>query len=181
MSYWWGRSQWVVNQWEEIIFSCHSVLKSPIIGKTKIAHQWFYCFCGLPQMVIAWNVSCFYWRFDNCFKVASYYDWAIGNAWDGHVINLSEKKRPIMLIGYSNYGCLGHQRNGQRRRGTVEIDVLGLAWEPLFLPNPHWDHSGKCLVNAQSWHVMIDKRCTPEPQQPPKDAQGYIIKPGSAV
>lgn len=47
-------------------------------------------------------------------------------------------------------------------------NVLGFAWEPLFLPNPHWDHSGKCLVNAQSWHVVIDKRCTPEPQQTQK-------------
>lgn len=60
-------------------------------------------------------------------------------------------------------------------------NALGLNWEPLFLPNPHWDRSGKCLVNAQSWHVMIDKTWTPEPRQTPKVAQGYIIKPGSAV
>lgn len=51
---------------------------------------------------------------------------------------------------------------------TVCWNLHDLALEPFFLRNPHGHHSGKCLVSTECWHVMIDKSCTPEPQQPQK-------------
>lgn len=47
-------------------------------------------------------------------------------------------------------------------------NVEKLALKVCLFKNSLWDHSGKCLVNAQRWHVMIDKTCNHEPQQTPK-------------
>lgn len=50
----------------------------------------------------------------------------------------------------------------------IGCSVENLALKSCLFKNPHRDHSGKCLVSARTWHVMIDKTCTPEPQQTPK-------------
>lgn len=85
--------------------------------------------------------------------------------------------QPHHMLSSHHTVCL----RGDALGGDVLKCTGGLHESQSSSPNPHWDHSGKCLVNTQSRLVMIDKKCTPEPRQPPKDAQGYIIKPGSAV
>lgn len=107
-----------------------------------------------------------------------YHQW---NIWINYILILTIVLMICLLIPYRNliicietmFDIITHTIFSlyclyQSFREAMCWNVLCLECESLFLPNPHWDHSGKCLVNAQSWHVVIDKTCTPEPRQPPK-------------